>query len=109
MTERYLGKIDFAEFGTYKDRPFLIGLQLGFVMTGSGVMDGGRYTVNISEECKWNSETERHKAITEKIEFVDEMLKKAKINYVSELKNKPVEITIENGMFKEFRILEEVL
>ena len=30
MTEKLLGKIDFAEFGTVHDYPFLIGLQLGF-------------------------------------------------------------------------------
>lgn len=30
MTEKVLGKIDFAEFGTNKDYPFLIGIQLGF-------------------------------------------------------------------------------
>lgn len=43
-----LGKITFAEFGTIRDYPFLIGLQLGFRMDGSAVMDGGKYTVNIN-------------------------------------------------------------
>ena len=32
MTTKELGKITFAEFGTIKDYPFLIGLQLGFRM-----------------------------------------------------------------------------
>lgn len=30
MTEKILGKIRFAEFGTIRDYPFLIGLQVGF-------------------------------------------------------------------------------
>lgn len=54
MTEKILGKIDFAEFGKIKDYPFLIGLQLGFSFQGGGVMDGGKYTVNICHACKWS-------------------------------------------------------
>lgn len=108
MTEKILGKIDFAEFGTIKDYPFLIGLQLGFSMAGSGVMDGGKYTVNISPECKWK-DNEREKVITQTIAFIADILKDAKVNYVSELINKPVEVTIENNTFKDFRILTEVL
>ena len=42
MTTKELGKITFAEFGTIRDYPFLIGLQLGFHMGGSAVMDGGK-------------------------------------------------------------------
>lgn len=48
MLEKRLGKIDFVEFGTMRDYPFQLGLQLGFSMSGSGVMDAGKYTVNIS-------------------------------------------------------------
>lgn len=42
MIEKRLGKIDFVEFGSMKDYPFQLGLQLGFSMSGSGVMDGGK-------------------------------------------------------------------
>ena len=44
MLEKRLGKIDFVEFGTMRDYPFQLGLQLGFSMSGSGVMDAGKYT-----------------------------------------------------------------
>jgi hypothetical protein len=59
MTEKILGKIDFAEFGTIGEYPFMIGLQLGFSMGGGryGVCDGGRFTVNISKECKWEKQS----------------------------------------------------
>lgn len=109
MTEKILGKITFAEFGTILDYPFLIGLQLGFDLAGGAViMDGGKYTVNISPECKWK-EFSRADAIVKTVEFVNKILKDAKVNHVSELINKPVEVTIENNTFKDFRILTEVL
>ena len=109
MTEKQLGKIDFAEFGTIKDYPFLIGLQLGFQLGDkTWIGDGGRYTVNINPDCELGPE-KRMVAVTQTIEFVNDILKAAKVNYVSELINKPVEVTIENNTFKDFRILTEVL
>ena len=77
-------------------------------MNGSAVMDGGKYTVNISPECKWKK-TNREESITKSVEEVNQILKDAKVNYVSELVNKPVEVTMENNTFKDFRILTEVL
>ena len=109
MTGKILGKINFAEYGTIRDYPFLIGLQLGFKLgDGSGVMDGGSNTVNIDKECRWE-EYERKDAITVSVEKIYKILKDAKVNYVSELINKPVEVTIDKNCFKDFRILTEVL
>ena len=109
MTEKVLGKIDFAEFGTIRDYPFLIGLQLGFKLGDGGcIMDGGSNTVNINPECRWKT-CEREVAITAAVEQVDKILKDAKVNYVSQLLNKPVEVEIEKNTFKSFRILTEVL
>ena len=106
--QKMLGKITFAEFGTIRDYPFLIGLQLGFEMSGCGVMDGGKYTVNISKECKWTPER-REVAVTESIEKINGILHDAKVNYVSQLVNKPVEVTLIGNRFESFRILTEVL
>ena len=103
--EKLLGKIVSAEFGLYKGYPFY-GLILEFKCSSKNV--GCDYTVNISKECRWE-ESERQEAITKNAEFVSKILKDAKCNYVSELKNKPVEITIEGNTFKSFRILTEVL
>lgn len=108
MMTKVLGKITFAQFGTIKDYPFLIGLQLGFNMGGSGVMDGGKYTVNIDKSCRWKNYN-RELEITKRIEFIYEILKEAKANYISELIGKPVEITLEDNNFKDFRILTEVI
>ena len=109
MTGKVLGKIDFAEFGTIKDYPFLIGLQLGFKLGDGGcIMDGGKYTVNIDKGCRWE-ESERRQAITVIREDLYKTLNEAKVNYVSQLINKPVEVEIESNTFKGFRILTEVL
>ena len=66
MIEKRLGKIDFVEFGSMKDYPFQLGLQLGFSMSGSGVMDGGKYTVNMSPDCHWEIGT-RHTNLAESL------------------------------------------
>lgn len=108
--EKILGKIDFAEFGVERDYPFLIGLQLGFSLSdGCGVMDGGKYTVNISSSCKWDYTGEREETVTKIVDKVKEILKDAKVRYVSELVGKPVEVTLDKNTFQDFRILTEVL
>ena len=72
-------------------------------------MDGGKYTVNINPDCKWESESDRAAAIVESVEFINSILKDAKVNYVSELVGKPVEVELEHCTFKGFRILTDVL
>ena len=109
MTEKLLGKINFAEFGTIHDMPFLFGLQLGFSMSGCGIMDGGSGCVNIGPTCKWSSPDARSLAIAVMVDRTHGILKDAKVNYVSELVGRPVEVTIVDNTFKDFRILTEVL
>lgn len=106
--KKLLGKISSAQFGTIPDCPYLMGLQLTFHFDGSGIGDGGRYTENISEHCLFTNTT-RADAITAMIDKVADILKAANVNYVSELVNVPVEVTLEGNIFKSFRILTEVL
>ena len=112
---KLLGKISKAEFGTFPDRPFLMGLMLEFSFEGgsAGCGDGGKYTVNVSPECRWETENDRTNAINAEIERMRKILSDAKVNYVSELKGKPVEVTLRGnsycGTFEDFRILTEVL
>ena len=109
MTEKILGKIASAEYGMVGDYPFLFGLQLRFSLgDGTSIGCGSRYTVNIGESCKWSTE-ERQYGITKSVDEVHKILKDAKVNYISKLVNKPVEVTIEGNCFKDFRILTEVL
>lgn len=104
---KYLGKITRAEFGTIKDMNFLMGLQLTFAFDGSGVSTGGRYCVHTSKH--WSSDDERQYAVTESWDFIHEILKEAKVNFVSELIGKPVEVELCGNTFKDFRILTEVI
>lgn len=108
MTGKFLGKIVFAEYGTVRDYPYLMGLQLEFSMQCGNCGCGKRYTVNISEDCNWE-ESDRKVSITASVDKVHDILTDAKVNYVSELKGKPVEVVLENSTFKDFRILKEVL
>lgn len=109
MVEKFLGKITSAEYGMINDMPFLFGLQLYFKLAdGTCIGCGGKYTENISDGCKWTTE-ERQYGITRIADETHRILKDAKVNYVSQLIGKPVEVTIECNTFKDFRILTEVL
>ena len=109
MTEKILGKITSAKFGQVRDYPFLFGLQLDFKLgDGTYIGCGSEYTINISKECMWE-ESERNAAFVKMVEELDKILKDAKVNYVSDLVNKPVEVEIKSNTFKDFRILTEVL
>lgn len=108
MIEKRLGKIISAEFGVYGDGPWLVGLQLGFSTPGLLLDDGGSYVINISPACRF-SEEERREAITLMVDSVHKVLTDANVSYISELIGKPVEITIDDLEFTDFRILTEVL
>lgn len=106
---KYLGKITSAEFGKVSDYPYLMGLQLFFQLSDkSQIGDGGKYTVNLSKSCRWE-ESDRNVAVTAAMDKVNAVLTDAKVDCVSSLVNKPVEVTVENNTFKDFRILTEVL
>lgn len=107
--EKVLGKITSAEFGQVRDYPFLVGLQLNFSLgDGTGIGCGSKYTINISKECRWE-EHERTEACATVLDRLNKILIDAKVNCVSELKNKPVEVTVDHNTFVDFRILTEVL
>lgn len=109
MTGKLLGKISDIRFGFIPDYPFLFGLDLTFKLSDSSVIGtGGQYTVNISEACNW-SEEERNAALIDMINQVIKIMKDAKITNISNLKNKPVEVSINQNTFDNFRILTEVL
>lgn len=109
MERKVLGKIKSAEFGKIRDYPMYMGLLLEFTFDGNcHVGDGGKFTTNMSKGCKWSAE-ERRLAIEERMDAVYKLLDDAKVRTVSQLKNKPVEITLEANTFKDFRILTEVL
>lgn len=109
MERKVLGKIESAEFGKIHDYPMYMGLLLKFSFNKSAhVGDGGKYTVNMDKACRWDAE-DRRLEIEERADAVYKLLGDAKVGSISQLKNKPVEITLEDNTFKDFRILTEVL
>ena len=107
MTGKYLGKITSAEFGVDRDYYYDFGLYLTFRIDALSV--SGMYVANINPKCKYATPTGRQDAVLEMNEKVAAILKDAKVSSVSGLIGKPVEVTIENRTFKDFRILTEVL
>lgn len=108
--EKMFGRITDTKFGSVKDYPFLFGFELYFRLEdGTSISCGSIHMFNISKECQWDNQEERNSTIVDHIDRINKILKDAKVNYVSELINKPVIVTIENNTFKNFRILKEVL
>lgn len=107
MDGKYLGKIEFADYGIDADGKQDIGLRLGFTFGGNGVGSGDRYVTNLA--ARDTTEGEIQAELTETTRAIRDILLAAKCYSVSELKGKPVEVTIEKNTFKSFRILTEVL
>ena len=81
-----------AEFGFVHDMPFLCGLRLRF-KTDDGDSVGGDYV--------YNTEVDTNNSV-KVIEKLNEILKQAKCNYVSELIGKAVSIVFKGNWNEEF-------
>ncbi len=109
MTETNLGKISKVYFGKRDGR---IGLWLTLsgnwcVDTSYDCWDPEEITPD-NENYKW-TEKDREEIMIKIMRTISELLKKAKVNDVNDLLNKPIEFTSEKGLLKSWRILEEVL
>ena len=93
--KKYLGKISFIDL-EYLDEKF--GLVISLDCNGCGTTDFiGGYVKNIE-----------HTSITICTNII-QLMKDANVSNLQELKNKPIEVTFENNLLKEWRILTEVL
>lgn len=109
MINKMIGEITSAEFGTVQYKPFLMGLKLEFRLTdGTVIGNSGKYIVSTTTAYELSSDG-RRKRITAMVDAIRGVLKDSKVNNVSDLIGKPVEVTMENNIFKDFRILTEVL
>ena len=107
MTGKILGKISRAEYGLMDDG-YSFGLYLEFASNALSVSTGTKYMFNISPHCKWTAQ-KRAECIEKTIDHLKEVLDSAHVDFVSQLKDKTVEIEIEGNIFKSFRILTEAL
>ncbi len=110
--EKKLGKIEKVRFGHCGYDNTGIGISFTFLFDGRGVCaDKSGWDAEIikhSDHCKWTEE-DRNKSYAEIVRYISLLLKQAKVSDVSDLRGKPVEITLDGNLLKDWRILEEVL
>lgn len=107
MNEKVLGKITSINYGLIdKSR---LGILFTFKINGDFVC--GEFTapiIEMNERTEWTEEDRKNEMV--EIQFqINEWLKQAKVNFIEELRNVPVEVELDRNMFKSFRILTEVL
>jgi len=110
--EKRLGKITSVSFGLGGYQGAMLGLHISLGNDGWGVSDSmaqwDAEQISCSEHTKW-SESDRDVWYAEIMRYVSKLLKEAKVDSVDKLKGKPVEVTFDGNMLKEWRILTEVL
>ena len=110
--EKRLGKIQSIKFGIGGYQDAMIGLHITLGSTGWGVTDTksawDAETVQHTEHCKW-TEKDRDAQYAEILRYVSKLLNEANVTNVNDLKGKPVEVTFNGNLLKEWRILTEVL
>jgi len=110
--EKRFGKIKSAVFGLGGYQDSMIGLHLDFGGEGWGVSTTkSAWDSNIikhTESCQWTEE-HRDAQYSDIVRKVSDILKDAKVDSVSKLIGKPVEITFDGTTLKDWRILTEVI
>jgi len=110
--EKRLGKIESVSFGLGGYQGAMLGIHFSLGADGWGVNDSkanwDAETISCSEHAKW-TESDRDGWYAEIMRYVSKLLKDAKVDSVDKLKGKPVEVTFDGNILKEWRILTEVL
>ncbi len=109
MEEKELGKIKSIDLKIEDGR---FGLFTTLFFSSSGVLDikstWDYEQVEITERTKWTEE-DRDQESAEIMRTISKLLNDAKVDSLSKLVNKPVEIILDRNMLKSWRILTEVL
>ena len=107
-----LGKIVNATFGFggYQGVEFGLTVELSFGGSLGTTSFRGFWgpEIKCDKRTKW-AETDRLAPYAETMKFVADLLQKAKVNNVTQLAGKPVEVISEGMCMQSWRILEEVL
>lgn len=107
--ENVLMKIESVTLGSggYQGAMFGVSFTFSTKSTGIGTF-WGAWGGKRSDHAKW-TEQDRLNQLGEMCLKIDKLLTEAKVSSLDKLKGIPVEVTIENNTFKDFRILTEVL
>ncbi len=110
--EKKLGRIERAYFGHCGYQDACIGLCVELSFGGYGACKNfsawDAELIKPSEYTKW-TEQDRDAQYAEIVRKVSKLLKEAKVYKVEDLKGKLVEVTVDGGEVKDWRILTEVL
>jgi hypothetical protein len=110
--EKKLGKIESVSFGLGGYQGVMLGIHVTLGNGSWGVGDSkGNWDaeqIKHTEYTKW-TEADRDASYAEIMRYVSKLLKEAKVDSVDKLKGKPVEVTFDGNMLKEWRILTEVI
>ena len=109
MDKTELAKIISVEFGWGGYQDAQIGLSLTFEGDGTGCQTFiGCWCAPPSEHAKWN-ENDQTKELGKTARLIRDTLTDAKVQSVSQLLGKPVELTYEGNLLQSWRILTEVI
>lgn len=104
--EKYLGYINNVFFGINNDFSnhiiLLFDLRYGITESSSGYMSSYKYVVDVDNE----NNIDVYKNF---IKYIHKILMQSHKNSLDELVGVPVEVSIENHLLKDFRILTEVI
>lgn len=110
--EKKLGKIENISFGYGGYQDCMLGLSVTLSNGGWAVQDfKGNWdaeSIKVTEYTQW-TETDRDRDYSNLVRFISKLLKEAKVNNIEQLKGKPVEVTFDGNLLKEWRILTEVI
>lgn len=103
-----LGKIQSISMGMggYQDAMFGVSITLGG--KGWGVGDFKGTWANRTEGCEWTVADQR-KIFAETMEWLRDLMAKAEVSKLSDLKGVPVEVTFDVNTLHSWRVLEEVV
>lgn len=110
--EKRLAKIEKVEFGIGGYQDAMLGLHVTLSGGGWGVGDTrsawDAEMIKHSDYCKWTEE-DRDKQYSDIMRYLSKLLNDAKVKTVDQLKGTPVEVTMDENILKEWRVLTEVL
>lgn len=110
MADIRLGKISRVKFGYGGYQESMLGLDLEFSGNNwsCGTFEGFWRPSGWTEGTRW-TKNDLSSSFTRLINSIDSYLTDAKVMSVDKLLNIPVEVTIDGGVLKSWRILKEVL
>lgn len=108
-TLKMLGYIESISFGIGGYNESMFGLTVNLHGDGCGVSSfDGTWAFPPSDRAKWTEQDRRDHYADMCIRII-ELLNQAKVDDVSKLKGKPVEIELDGNLLKSWRLLTEVI